>query len=75
MTEDELLATIDAKDNEIEDLKTERESLKEELENAIKDLQDLKKELTDTKKLNFTLARQVDRTPTKNVEDIINEMF
>lgn len=78
MTEDEIQAlqtSLEEQTKKIADLTAERDSLKEENSKLSEDMKEREKELAETKKLNFTLARQVDRTPRKGVEEVINDLF
>ena len=78
MTEEEIRALQDAVANaerQLADLTAERDSLQEENERLRTASQEAQKELAETKKMNFTLARQIDRQPAKSAEEIINEMF
>lgn len=74
MTEEELLALVDADKVQIEDLTAERDSLAEELSKLKALHQEAQRELAETKKLNFTLARQVD-TGTADPEAILGAML
>lgn len=78
MTEEEIRALQEAAEEsakQIADLTAERDSLKEENEQLRSDAQKTAAELADTKKLNFTLARQIDRKPAASVEEILGEML
>ena len=78
MTEEEIQALqtdLEEKTNEIANLTAERDSLKEENEKLSGEMKEREKELAETKKLNFTLARQVDRGPKTGVEEVINSLF
>ena len=78
MTEEEIRALQEAAEEsarQIADLTAERDSLREENEQLRTASQEAQKELAETKKMNFTLARQMDRQPAKSAEEIINEMF
>ena len=78
MTEEEIQAlqtALEEKTNEIANLTAERDSLKEENEKLSAEMKEREKELAETKKLNFTLARQVDRAPKASVEEVINSLF
>ena len=74
MTEDELLAIVDADKVQIEDLTAERDSLAEELEQLKAAHLEAQRELAETKKLNFTLARQVN-TGNADPESILGAML
>lgn len=78
MTEEEIQAlqtALEEKTNELANLTAERDSLKEENEKLSGEMKEREKELAETKKLNFTLARQVDRGPKAGVEEVINSLF
>lgn len=78
MTEEEIQAmqtSLEEQTRRIADLEAERDSLKEENTQLTARLSEEAAELAETKKLNFTLARQVDRTPRRGVEEVINDLF
>lgn len=78
MTEEEIQAiqnSLDEQTRRVADLEAERDSLREENNQLTSRLAEEAAELAETKKLNFTLARQVDRTPRRGVEEVINDLF
>ena len=78
MTDEEIQAmqtSLEEQTRRVADLEAERDSLKEENTQLSAKLAEQTAELVDTKKLNFTLARQVDRTPRRGVEEVINDLF
>lgn len=78
MTEEEIQAlqtALEERTNEIANLTAERDSLKEENASLTASMEKQAAELAETKKLNFTLARQVDRSPKAGVEEVINSLF
>lgn len=78
MTDEEiqsLQTTLEEQTQTIANLTAERDSLREENEQLSSSIKDQAKELAETKKLNFTLARQVDRGPKAGVEEVINSLF
>lgn len=78
MTDEEIQAlqtSLEEQTKKIADLTAERDSLKEENSKLSEDMKEREKELAETKKLNFTLARQVDRGPKAGVEEVINSLF
>ena len=78
MTEEEIQAlqnSLEEQTRRVADLEAERDSLKEENTQLTARIAKEAAELAETKKLNFTLARQVDRTPRKGVEEVINDLF
>lgn len=78
MTEEEIQAmqtSLEEFTRRVADLEAERDSLKEENTQLTAKVAEEAAELAETKKLNFTLARQVDRTPRKGVEEVINDLF
>lgn len=78
MTDEELKAiqeTLEKQVEEIDLLKAERDSLKEENVRLLDESKKAAEELAETKKMNFTLARQIDRQPAKSAEELLNELF
>lgn len=78
MTEEEIQAlqtALEEQTQQLANLTAERDSLKEENSKLSEDMKEREKELAETKKLNFTLARQVDRGPKAGVEEVINSLF
>lgn len=77
MTEDEIRA-LQARNAELEtanaDLTAERDSFREENARLQAEAAERKKELEETKKLNFTLARTVNRE-TDNTDKLFNELL
>lgn len=71
---DVLIASLLDSD-EMTEARAERDSLKEENEKLITESAKNKQELAETKKLNFTLARQIDRGPQKSLEEMLNDLF
>lgn len=71
---DVLIASLMDSD-EMTEARAERDSLKEENEKLITESAKNKQELADTKKLNFTLARQIDRGPQKSLEEMLNDLI
>lgn len=71
---DVLIASLLDSD-EMTEARAERDSLKEENERLITESAKNKQELADTKKLNFTLARQIDRGPQKSLEEMLNDLI
>lgn len=76
MTEEQLKELITGAADDIAALEAERDSFREENESLKADKVKLSEELTNTKKLNFTLARQVDTSKSReSAEDILAKMF
>ena len=78
MTDEELKAlqeTLERQTDEIATLTAERDSLKEENARILEASKKAGEELAETKKMNFTLARQIDRQTPRSAEEILNEMF
>ena len=78
MTEEEIQAlqnSLEEQTRRVADLEAERDSLREENNQLTARIAEEAAELAETKKLNFTLARQVDRTPRKGVEEVVNDLF
>lgn len=71
---DILIASLMESDEMLE-ARAERDSLREENERLVTESAANKKELADTKKLNFTLARQIDRGPQKSLDEMLNELI
>lgn len=71
---DVLIASLLDSD-EMTEARAERDSLREENEKLITESAKNKQELAETKKLNFTLARQIDRGPQKSLEEMLNDLF
>lgn len=78
MTEEEIQAlqtALEEQTQQLANLTAERDSLREENASLSADMEKQAAELAETKKLNFTLARQVDRGPKTGVEEVINSLF
>ena len=75
MTAEELEELLEKQNQQLADLEAEVNSLKEENAKLISEAAERSDELKKTKQMNFTLARQVDRIPTKTDEEILNEML
>lgn len=63
MTTEELIEAITETEGKLEAVSLERDSLREENTTLTTQIEAANKELTETKKLNYTLARQIDRKP------------
>lgn len=63
MTAEELIEVITETEGQLEAVSLERDSLREENATLSTQIENANKELTETKKLNYTLARQIDRKP------------
>lgn len=63
MTAEELIEVITETEGKLEAVSIERDSLKEENAALSTQIESANKELSETKKLNYTLARQIDRKP------------
>lgn len=63
MTPEELIEVITETEGKLEAVSLECDSLKEENNALSSQIETANKELTETKKLNYTLARQIDRKP------------
>lgn len=63
MTTEELIEVITETEGKLEAVSLERDSLREENTALSSQVENVNKELTETKKLNYTLARQIDRKP------------
>ena len=75
MTSEELEVLLEKQAQQLSDLEAEVASLKEENQKLLADNAEKVQELQETKKLNFTLARQVDRTPAMSDLEILNEIL
>ena len=75
MTSEELEVLLEKQAQQLSDLEAEVASLKEENQKLLADNAEKLQELQETKKLNFTLARQVDRMPAKSDLEILNEIL
>lgn len=75
MTSEELEVLLEKQTQQLSDLEAEVASLKEENQKLLADNAEKLQELQETKKLNFTLARQVDRMPAKSDLEILNEIL
>lgn len=71
MTTEELIEVITETEGKLEAVSIERDSLKEENTALTNQIESTTKELTETKKLNYTLARQIDRKPQEADFDTI----
>lgn len=71
MTTEELIEVITETEGKLEAVSIERDSLKEENTALSNQIESATKELTETKKLNYTLARQIDRKPQEADFDTI----
>lgn len=71
MTTEELIEVITETEGKLEAVSIERDSLKEENTALSNQIESANKELTETKKLNYTLARQIDRKPQEADFDTI----
>lgn len=71
MTTEELIEVITETEGKLEAVSIERDSLKEENTALTNQIESATKELTETKKLNYTLARQIDRKPSEADFDTI----
>lgn len=71
MTTEELIEVITETEGRLEAVSIERDSLKEENTALSNQIESANKELTETKKLNYTLARQIDRKPQEADFDTI----
>ena len=75
MTSEELEQLLERQSQQLSDLEAEVASLREENKKLLEDNTKKDTELQETKKLNFTLARQVDRMPAKSDLEILNEIL
>lgn len=75
MTMEELQQLIEDQTQQLADLEAERDSLRAENEELRKRDSERETELKETKKMNFTLSRQLDRQPSKSIEEMLNEFF
>lgn len=75
MTSEELEQMLERQSQQLSDLEAEVASLREENKKLLEDNTKKDTELQETKKLNFTLARQVDRMPAKSDLEILNEIL
>ena len=75
MTSEELEVLLEQQAQHLSDLEAEVASLREENQKLLADNAEKVQELQETKKLNFTLARQVDRMPAKSDYEILNEIL
>ena len=75
MTSEELEQLLERQSQQLSDLEAEVASLREENKHLLEDNTKKDAELQETKKLNFTLARQVDRMPAKSDLEILNEIL
>ena len=75
MTSEELEQMLEKQNQQLSDLEAEVASLREENKKLLEDNTKKDTELQETKKLNFTLARQVDRMPAKSDLEILNEIL
>lgn len=71
MTAEELIEVITETEGKLEAVSLERDSLREENTALSNQIESANKELTETKKLNYTLARQIDRKPQEADFDTI----
>ena len=71
MTTEELIEVITETEGKLEAVSLERDSLREENATLSSQIESANKELTETKKLNYTLARQIDRKPHEEDFDSI----
>ena len=71
MTTEELIEVITETEGRLEAVSIERDSLREENTALSNQIESANKELTETKKLNYTLARQIDRKPQEADFDTI----
>lgn len=75
MTSEELEVLLEKQSQQLSDLEAEVASLREENQKLLADNAEKVQELQETKKLNFTLARQVDRMPAMSDLEILNEIL
>lgn len=66
-----LLSSFENSEKTISDLTAERDSFKSENEQLTKQIDETNRDLKATKELNFTLARKINTSPKKDVEETI----
>lgn len=75
MTTEQLIQIIEEHDTAIQDLTAERDSLQEELTTLRGEDAARIEELASVKKLNYTLARQLDKTPQAGFDDTLINLY
>lgn len=75
MTTEQLIQIIEEHDTAIQDLTAERDSLQEELTTLRCEDAARIEELASVKKLNYTLARQLDKNPQAGFDDTLINLY